>query len=184
MLTKDVISKPPSGGTVGNVQLKRTTPNLLGSPLSSSEVDVHAEQFNSLPSKRNSGSPPNPTTRPGNQRQLPPKPGTTQPCPRKLPRSTSPTDVVDKLTDNPSNGSRLVPNSPMPSNQRPPPKPRTPPISSGKDGARNKRILSKRNLLNRNTHLPSTPSTPSTHISPIKLNPIPSIPMISRKLLK
>ena len=70
----------------------------------------------------------------------------------------------------------------MRSNKRPPPKPLTPGISRAKNSRRNKRILSKRNLLNRNRNPPPPrPRNASNHISPIKLNPISGVPISRMK---
>jgi hypothetical protein len=173
---KDMIGKPPRGGAVGNVKLKCTTANFGGRPRSGAEVDINTKHLNTLPSEGESGGPPNPTAGAGDERK-PPSHGKRRfadPSPRQLPRSGRPVKMIDELKDKPSNIRRLMPNSPVLTNKRPPPKPRTPPVGGGKKCRSNKRIPSKRDLLNRNGNPPSL-RPPPHHIGPIKLNPIPSI---------
>lgn len=184
VLSEHMLSEPPHAGTVSNINEKSSTPDLGSSPLSSREVDVSTKHITPLRPKSESGGPPNPTPSPGDKcklpSQLPTRP--TNPSPPKLPRSTHPPNMINKLGDHPSNNHWPMPNSPVLPSDRPPPKPLTPGQSSIKEGGGDEGIPSKSHLLNRRTNHPSPrPRDPPNHIGPIKLNPVPSIPIPSPK---
>lgn len=185
MLSKHVLGKAPGSLPISNIKLKRTPPNKASSPRGSVKVNINTKHLTPMRGNSDGGSPPNPTTSPGNKRQLPTQspPLLTNPPPNKLPRRSLSVEVINKLNNNPSNSINVIPNSPVRSNKRPPPKPVTPRVSSRKNSRRNKRIPSKRNLLNRRRNPPgSRPRNPPNHISPVQFNPIPSIPITSLKL--
>ena len=173
------------GSPIGHIKLKRSPANLAGSPSGGLEVKIHTQNQSPPPSKRESGSPPNPTPSPGNQRQPPPKRGPRLPnhSTSKLPRRRSPTHMIDELADQPNSKLRRVPNHPVPTNDRPPPQPITPGVSSLKDRRSDERIPRKRKLLNRNRNPPPPrPREPPHHVRPVELHPVPSIPIDSGEL--
>jgi hypothetical protein len=178
MLSKNVLSNLPHSHPIPDIKPKSTPPNLPSSSLSRREVNVNTKHLTPQRGKRDGGSPPNPTTGPSNNSQLPLKrtPLTPHPPPNKLPSAPHPVKIINKLTNKPSHHIGPIPNSPMLPHQRPPPKPLTPSISSGKNSGGDKRIPSERNLLHRSAHTPP-PTPPPKHIGPIKLNPIPSVPI-------
>jgi hypothetical protein len=182
MLSKNMLNKPRGSGTIGDIKLKSSPTNIPSSPNSGFKIKVNTQNVNPFSMQRQGGSPPNPTTSPGNKSQLPPKPRTPNPSPPQLPRGSGSPNKLNKLPNNPSQDISPIPNSPMPCHKRPPPKPLTPWISSRKNTRSNKGIPNKRNLLHRSPNHPSLPPrNPPKHIIPIKLNPITSIPILSMK---
>lgn len=184
MLGKNVPGQPLPSQAIGNVELKRTPTHVLSRPSSQTKIQVDTKNLGPLLSERESGSPPNPTTGPGNKRKPPThrSPDVPQKSPPQLPRGHTPTHMLDKLGDKPSNRLSPIPNSPVRSDERPPPKPLTPSVSGPEYGRSNKRIPHKSDLLHRNPNPPPPrPRNPPNHIGPIKLNPITSVPIIGVK---
>jgi hypothetical protein len=175
---KNVIGKPLCGSAVGDVKLKCAPPDVRGRPRGGVEVDIDTKHIDTLPSEGERGSPPDPATSASDERKPPGhgKRRAADPSPQQLPRSRRPVEMFNELPDKPSDIRGLVPNSPVLTSERPPPKPITPGVSGGKKCGRDKGIAGKRDLLNGNGDPPSlVPRRPPHHIGPIKLNPVTGI---------
>jgi hypothetical protein len=184
VLNENVLSQPLNTRAVGNVNLKSGPPNLSRGPPSVFKGGINTKQITPKLPKSKSDGPPNPTPSSGDKNKLPLELPVrhANPSPPKLPRSSRTPKVVNKLDNDPSNNRGPIPNHPVLPHNGPPPKPRTPRHSTVEKGRSNKGILSKCHLLNRGGDRPSPrPRNPPNHISPIKLNPVPSIPIKSMK---